>query len=115
MMLTTEARGVYPIAPTPFFDDGTIARLADLAFYVTTTSTGAVIANAIHDALGVRLFELPMTPARIIDQAMPIPSEPLAQAEATLANAQTQFDKADLDVRRFTPLAKSATCPSLPR
>jgi membrane fusion protein (multidrug efflux system) len=30
----------------------------------------------------------------------------LAQAEATLANAQTQFDKADLDVRRFTPLAK---------
>lgn len=25
---------------------------------------GAVIANAIHDALGVRLFELPMTPAR---------------------------------------------------
>jgi membrane fusion protein (multidrug efflux system) len=29
----------------------------------------------------------------------------LAQAQATLANAQTQFDKADLDVRRFTPLA----------
>ncbi len=26
---------------------------------------GAVVANAIHDALGVRLFELPMTPARI--------------------------------------------------
>ena len=31
-----------------------------------TTSTGAVVANAIHDALGVRLFELPMTPARIM-------------------------------------------------
>ena len=29
------------------------------------TTTGAVIANAIHDALGVRLFELPMTPSRI--------------------------------------------------
>jgi membrane fusion protein, multidrug efflux system len=29
----------------------------------------------------------------------------LAQAQATLANAQTQFDKADLDVTRFTPLA----------
>ncbi len=26
---------------------------------------GAVIANAIHDALGVRLYELPMTPARV--------------------------------------------------
>ncbi len=26
---------------------------------------GAVIANAIHDATGVRLFQLPMTPERI--------------------------------------------------
>jgi nicotinate dehydrogenase subunit B len=26
---------------------------------------GAVIANAIHDALGIRLLQLPMTPARI--------------------------------------------------
>ena len=26
---------------------------------------GAVIANAIHDAVGVRLLQLPMTPARI--------------------------------------------------
>jgi membrane fusion protein (multidrug efflux system) len=29
----------------------------------------------------------------------------LAQAQATLASAQTQFDKGDLDVKRFTPLA----------
>ncbi len=29
----------------------------------------------------------------------------LAQAQATLASAQNQFDKADLDVKRFTPLA----------
>lgn len=29
------------------------------------TTTGAVIANAIHDAIGKRLYELPMTPARI--------------------------------------------------
>jgi membrane fusion protein (multidrug efflux system) len=29
----------------------------------------------------------------------------LAQAQATLANAETAFAKADLDVRRFTPLA----------
>jgi CO/xanthine dehydrogenase Mo-binding subunit len=26
---------------------------------------GAVIANAVYDAVGVRLYELPMTPARI--------------------------------------------------
>jgi CO/xanthine dehydrogenase Mo-binding subunit len=29
------------------------------------TSMGAVIANAVYDAIGVRLFELPMTPERI--------------------------------------------------
>jgi CO/xanthine dehydrogenase Mo-binding subunit len=27
---------------------------------------GAVLANAVHDALGVRLFELPMTPERVL-------------------------------------------------
>jgi CO/xanthine dehydrogenase Mo-binding subunit len=26
---------------------------------------GAVIANAVYDAVGVRMFELPMTPDRI--------------------------------------------------
>jgi CO/xanthine dehydrogenase Mo-binding subunit len=29
------------------------------------TVMGALLANAIHDAIGVRLFQLPMTPARI--------------------------------------------------
>ena len=43
MKLTTDARGVYPIAPTPFFDDGaidfaSIDRLAD--FYRECGSTG---------------------------------------------------------------------------
>ena len=28
---------------------------------------GAVIANAIHDAVGVRVFELPMTPERVLE------------------------------------------------
>jgi len=27
---------------------------------------GAVIANAIHDAVGARLLQLPMTPARVL-------------------------------------------------
>jgi len=31
-----------------------------------TTTTGAVIANAIFDAVGVRMFELPMTPEKIL-------------------------------------------------
>lgn len=29
------------------------------------TTVGAVVANAIHDAIGVRLYELPMTPMRV--------------------------------------------------
>jgi CO/xanthine dehydrogenase Mo-binding subunit len=28
---------------------------------------GAVLANAIHDAVGARVFELPMTPERILE------------------------------------------------
>jgi nicotinate dehydrogenase subunit B len=31
------------------------------------TVMGAVIANAIYDAIGVRMFTLPMTPARILE------------------------------------------------
>jgi nicotinate dehydrogenase subunit B len=31
------------------------------------TVMGALIANAIHDAIGVRLYTLPMTPARILE------------------------------------------------
>jgi CO/xanthine dehydrogenase Mo-binding subunit len=30
-------------------------------------ATGAVIANAIYDAIGLRLYQLPMTPQRILD------------------------------------------------
>ena len=29
------------------------------------TPMGAVIANAVYGAIGVRLYELPMTPARV--------------------------------------------------
>ena len=28
--------------------------------------TAAAIANAVHNAIGVRVFELPMTPARVL-------------------------------------------------
>ena len=33
------------------------------------TTMGAVVANAVHDAIAARLFELPMTPERIIRAA----------------------------------------------
>jgi isoquinoline 1-oxidoreductase len=29
------------------------------------TGMGAVMANAVHDAIGIRFFELPMTPQRV--------------------------------------------------
>lgn len=48
MLLTSQARGVYPIAPTPFFDDGridtaSIDRLVD--FYLGIGATG-LLSNA---------------------------------------------------------------------
>lgn len=35
------------------------------------TAMGALVANAVHDALGVRLFTLPMTPARVREHVAP--------------------------------------------
>jgi 4-hydroxy-tetrahydrodipicolinate synthase len=51
--LTSDARGVFPIAPTPFFDDGTIDtgsidRLAD--FYVACGSTGITVLGQLGEA-----------------------------------------------------------------
>jgi len=53
MLLTSEARGVYPIAPTPFFDDGSIDmasidRMTD--FYVGIGSTGITILGQLGEA-----------------------------------------------------------------
>jgi CO/xanthine dehydrogenase Mo-binding subunit len=35
------------------------------------TVMGAVVANAIYDAIGVRMFMLPMTSARILEALSP--------------------------------------------
>ncbi len=53
MLLTPDARGVYPIAPTPFFDDGridtsSIDRLVD--FYLTIGSTGLTVLGQLGEA-----------------------------------------------------------------
>ncbi|MGI9025416.1 MAG: dihydrodipicolinate synthase family protein [Burkholderiaceae bacterium] len=53
MRLSTDARGVYPIAPTPFFDDGTIDtksidRLID--FYLTCGSNGITVLGQLGEA-----------------------------------------------------------------
>jgi 4-hydroxy-tetrahydrodipicolinate synthase len=53
MRLTAEARGVYPIAPTPFFDDGSIDtasidRMTD--FYIGIGATGITILGQLGEA-----------------------------------------------------------------
>jgi 4-hydroxy-tetrahydrodipicolinate synthase len=53
MLLTSDVRGVLPIAPTPFFDDGridtaSIDRLAD--FYVASGATGVTVLGQLGEA-----------------------------------------------------------------
>ena len=53
MLLTTDARGVFPIAPTPFFDDGridtaSIDRLTD--FYLACGATGVTVLGQLGEA-----------------------------------------------------------------
>ena len=53
MLLTSELRGVVPIAPTPFFDDGgidagSIDRLVD--FYVSCGATGVTVLGQLGEA-----------------------------------------------------------------
>ena len=53
MLLTADARGVYPIAPTPFFDDGridtaSIDRLTD--FYLSIGATGITVLGQLGEA-----------------------------------------------------------------
>jgi 4-hydroxy-tetrahydrodipicolinate synthase len=53
MLLTSDVRGVLPIAPTPFFDDGridtaSIDRLAD--FYVACGATGVTVLGQLGEA-----------------------------------------------------------------
>ncbi len=53
MKLTADAKGVFPIAPTPFFDDGavdyaSIDRMMD--FYQACGSTGLTVLGQLGEA-----------------------------------------------------------------
>ena len=53
MLLTSAARGVFPIAPTPFHDDGridtaSIDRLTD--FYLACGATGITVLGQLGEA-----------------------------------------------------------------
>jgi 4-hydroxy-tetrahydrodipicolinate synthase len=65
----TQARGVYPIAPTPFFDDGridfeSVDRLCD--FYVAAGATGVTVLGQLGEAPKLDAAESIAVAARFI-------------------------------------------------
>lgn len=76
MPLTADARGVFPIAPTPFFDDGTIDtasidRLTD--FYVDCGATGITVLGQLGEAPKLEHAESVDVAARMIRRAGALP------------------------------------------
>jgi len=76
VLLTSAARGVFPIAPTPFFDDGTIDtasidRLAD--FYLECGSTGITVLGQLGEAPKLSHEESVGVAERMIRRAAKLP------------------------------------------
>ena len=76
MPLTADARGVYPIAPTPFFDDGTIDtasidRLVD--FYQSCGCTGITVLGQLGEAPKLEHAEAVDIAARVVRRAGALP------------------------------------------
>jgi len=76
MRLTADARGVFPIAPTPFRDDGSIDaasidRLAD--FYVACGATGVTVLGQLGEAPKLDHGEGVSVAARMIRRAPSLP------------------------------------------
>jgi len=76
MRLTANARGVYPIAPTPFFDDGridtaSIDRLVD--FYLGIGATGITVLGQLGEAPKLTHAESVGVARRMIVRAPALP------------------------------------------
>ena len=76
MRLTTDARGVYPIAPTPFLDDGridvdSIDRLSD--FYLACGATGITVLGQLGEAPKLEHAESVDVATRMIRRAASLP------------------------------------------
>ena len=76
MKLNTDARGVYPIAPTPFLDDGTIDtasidRLVD--FYLGCGATGITVLGQLGEAPKLEHAESVDVATRMIRRASALP------------------------------------------
>jgi 4-hydroxy-tetrahydrodipicolinate synthase len=75
-LLTADARGVFPIAPTPFFDDGTIDvdsidRITD--FYLACGATGVTVLGQLGEAPKLEHAESVDVAARMIRRAGRLP------------------------------------------
>lgn len=76
MRLSTDARGVYPIAPTPFLDDGridvdAIDRLTD--FYLGCGATGITVLGQLGEAPKLEHAESVDVATRMIRRASALP------------------------------------------
>jgi 4-hydroxy-tetrahydrodipicolinate synthase len=76
MLLDSAARGVYPIAPTPFLDDGridveSIDRLVD--FYLRIGSTGLTVLGQLGEAPKLEHAESVAVARRMIERARTLP------------------------------------------
>ena len=76
MLLTADARGVFPIAPTPFHDDGridvdSIDRLTD--FYLSIGATGLTVLGQLGEAPKLEHAESVAVAARMIRRAEKLP------------------------------------------
>ena len=76
MLLTTQAKGVYPIAPTPFLDDGSIDhasidRLTD--FYLGCGATGITVLGQLGEAPKLEHAESVAIASQMIRRANRLP------------------------------------------
>jgi 4-hydroxy-tetrahydrodipicolinate synthase len=76
MLLTADAKGVFPIAPTPFFDDGAIDaasvdRMTD--FYLKCGSTGITVLGQLGEAPKLEHAESVAVAAQVIRRAASLP------------------------------------------
>ena len=76
MPLTADAKGVYPIAPTPFLDDGgvdneSIARLTD--FYLSIGATGITVLGQLGEAPKLEHDESVAVARQMIRRAVNLP------------------------------------------
>ena len=98
MLLTSDARGVYPIAPTPFFDDGriddsAIDRLVD--FYLRIGATGLTVLGQLGEAPKLEHRESVAVTQRMIRRAGALPVIVGVSAPGFAAMRALTFDVMD--------------------